>query len=105
MNWSLAQQMAEIDLIMEIDKQNWRMIRLMVKDICTECNSKITTQIFRNTGVCSEDCKDKRDGKVEHPTVMPPHKKMGYTRPEAREELDGILMEGSSGGIIPGSIT
>ena len=32
-----------------------------MKDLCTMCGKKITTQIYKGSGVCSENCRKDRD--------------------------------------------
>jgi hypothetical protein len=75
-------------------------------ETCTQCGNDIRVQIMRGTGVCSDDCRKERDGDTPHPTTMPPHQKMGYTKPEVpSDELDGVLMDApTSEGTDLGSI-
>lgn len=41
----------------------------LVNDVCCICLRKITTQIYRNSGVCSEQCRKDRDN--DHAPFQP----------------------------------
>ena len=43
----------------------------VTEENCTVCDSKITIQIMKNSGVCSENCRKIRDGDptIVHATV------------------------------------
>ena len=38
---------------------------MTTSDICIICGSKIEVMIFKNTGVCCELCRKKRDGEED----------------------------------------
>lgn len=40
------------------------------KKRCEVCDKKIKTMIFRGSGVCSDDCRKKRDGDFQPTTLI-----------------------------------
>lgn len=37
---------------------------------CSECGNEIKTQIRKNSGVCSENCRKQRDGETDKPSAQ-----------------------------------